>query len=197
MSARYSQDPGDASRRKDSEQPLARSVASRRASPCFEPAEVDGRQPGGSALNAGCLRPLTPVKEAGTPANNAGTEARRGYFSNAHWQPWTADEIVSRPRIVRGDDIRRVQIQMGRPQPRELQVPYSPDDYWSEHRRGHRTPGIAGDVPWNGDRGRGRGRGSGMYSGEMRLLNATKPALPPEHNVTPSRRGADLILRVD
>jgi hypothetical protein len=177
--AKYSH-PGDATRRKDFEQPLARSVASRRASPYFEAAEVDGRQTGGRAPDAGCLRPLTPVKEAGTPANNAGTEARRGYFSNAHFQPGTTNEIVSRPRIVRGDDIRRMQIQRGRPQPRELQVPYSPEDYWREHRGGHRAPGIVGDVS---DRSRGRGRGRG------------RP--PLEHNVTPSRRGADLILRVD
>lgn len=175
--AKYPQNPGDATRRKDFEQPLARSVASRRASPYVEAAEVDGRQTGGRAPDAGCLRPLTPVKEAGTPANNAGTEARRGYCSNAHFQPGTTNEIVSRPRIVRGDDIRRMQIQRGRPQPRELQVPYSPEDYWREHRGGHRTPGIVGDVSWNRDRDRGR---------------------PPlEHNVTPSRRGADFILRVD
>ena len=129
-------------------------------------------------------KPLTPVTEVRTPANNAQGRTNHDYFNSSpvryptveHSTPHPVNEIVSRPRIVRQDDIKRVQIRKGKPQPKELQVPYSPEDYWLEHSRSQ-TP---------------TGRYE-MYSGR----NPTQRLPALEHNLTPSRRGADLILRVD
>lgn len=180
-------------------QTLMSNAASRSPNPNSEPVEIDsglGGQ-GGCTRNIGCLRPLTPVREIGTPANNATGETNRHYFNNN--LPGTNfpagsnpnSDAVSRPRIVRQDDIRRVEIQRGRPQPRELMVPYSPDDYWREHRRAYRTPGITENMPWR------RPCNGVDLREERRVLNAGRPQPPVEHNLTPSRRGTDLILRVD
>lgn len=120
------------------------------------------------------LRPLTPVREVRTPGNFAQGKANHDYFNMSppgYPAIHPRSERVSRPRIVRKDDIKRVQIRRGKPQPKELQVPYSPEDYWLEHSRGQRS----------------------MYSGRNRIAYNS----PSEHSLTPSRRGTDLILRVD
>ncbi|RJE21182.1 hypothetical protein PHISCL_06486 [Aspergillus sclerotialis] len=152
--------------------------------------DINGnRQSSGWVRNSGVFRPLTPVTEIRTPANNAQERTNHDYFSSSpvryptveHPTPHPVNEIVSRPRIVRQDDIKRVQIRKGKPQPKELQVPYSPEDYWLEHSRSQ-TP--AGRYE--------------MYSGRNPAVPNPMQRLPPlEHNLTPSRRGADLILRVD
>lgn len=146
----------------------------------LEPGDIsNSHQPRGYARNSGVFRPLTPVTEVRAPGNNAREKTRHDYFNrppSRYPAVHPVNEIVSRPRIVRQDDIKRVQIRRGKPQPKELQVPYSPEDYWLEHSRGQRR----------------------MYSGaNPAVLNAAQRGSPPEHSLTPSRRGGDLILRVD
>lgn len=184
----YSPGSGDATCRRDFDQALFDSVTARYPNSGLEPVDANlYRQAMRCARNSGCL-PLTPIVEGRASANNALWAANRDCFSNnlpetdsAVWMG-PANEIVSRPRIVRGDDIKRVPIQKGKPQPRELKVPYSPDDYWLAHHRGHRAPGIAGKSP------RSRRSNKRMYSREeMRVLNATKPLPPLEHSLTPSK----------
>ena len=145
-----------------------------------------------TSRHSGNFRPLTPVREIRTP-NNEGQQ--RNYFDeNAPVKyprmPLSrtispAREIVSRPRIVRRDDIKRVQIRRGKPQPKELTVPYSPDDYWSGYNRsslsGPRSYRLSGD------------RSSTEIQGRM----TKKRRSSSERNLTPSRRGSDLILQVD
>jgi hypothetical protein len=137
------------------------------------------------------FRPLSPVREVRTP-NHEGQ--RRDYFDeNARVRyprmPFSrsvspAQEIVSRPRIVRRDDIRRVQIRRGKPQPKELTIPYSPDSYWNGHNHGSpsdtRPNRLYGDRP------------STETPGRM-----SKKKRWSERNMTPSRKGSDLILRVE
>lgn len=145
-----------------------------------------------TSRHSGNFRPLTPVREIRTP-NNEGQQ--RNYFDeNAPGKyprvPFSrtvspAREIVSRPRIVRRDDIKRVQIRRGKPQPKQLTVPYSPDDYWSGYSRG--SPSGPRPYRLSGDRS----------STEIQGRMAKKKRSSSERNLTPSRRGSDLILRVD
>ncbi|RHZ47038.1 uncharacterized protein CDV56_100338 [Aspergillus thermomutatus] len=149
---------------------------------------------------SGDFKPLTPVREVVTPSGKAGKNEGGGYFDSGASVPnprmpfsGTAppvQEIVSRPRIVRGDDIKRVQIRKGKPQPQGLRVPYSPEDCWLESTRDSRT----------------------QYSDHKSKRLPVDPSFPVEsmapgtprrkpvswgRNLTPARRGSDLILRVD
>lgn len=204
--ARHWQESSDGPRG-DPNQPLSPNMVSRpfhapgpnyhfleNLNPGLDTAVAGEWQARGCARNSGFLRPLTPVREVRTPGTSAAA-ANRDYFNKLADIPDTinpANEIVSRPRIVRQDDIKRVQIRKGRPQPRELKMPYSPDDYWLEHGREHWTPGMVGSRPWN------RSSGDGMYGwGHSRAFKHPGRHPPGEHHLTPSRRGADLILRVD
>ncbi|KAL5358233.1 hypothetical protein BJX96DRAFT_146179 [Aspergillus floccosus] len=98
----------------------------------------DHSEPRRTSRHSGSFRPLTPVREVRTPVNNA---AQRPDYcdENAPVQyPRMSPsgsvrpnrEIISRPRIVRQDDIKRVHIRRGKPQPKAAAVPYSPEDYW-------------------------------------------------------------------
>ncbi|KAE8386597.1 hypothetical protein BDV23DRAFT_196302 [Aspergillus alliaceus] len=119
-----------------------------------------------TSRHSGNFRPLTPVREVRTP-NNEGQ--KRDYFNESApvqypRMPFSravspAQEIVSRPRIVRRDDIKRVQIRRGKPQPKEV----------SSDRSSMEIPGRT----------------------------AKKKRFSSERNLTPSRRGSDLILHVD
>ncbi|PKX92256.1 uncharacterized protein P174DRAFT_374346 [Aspergillus novofumigatus IBT 16806] len=148
--------------------------------------------------HSGDFKPLTPVREVVTPSVNAGKNDGGGYFGNGATvpnprMPFSAappvQEIISRPRIVRGDDIKRVQIRKGKPQPHALRIPYSPEDGWLE-TRGSET----------------------QYSDHEPKKLPVDPSFPVEsmapatprrkpvswgRNLTPARRGSDLILRVD
>ncbi|KNG87317.1 hypothetical protein ANOM_003958 [Aspergillus nomiae NRRL 13137] len=145
-----------------------------------------------TSRHSGNFRPLTPVREIRTPKNDG---QRRNYFDEDASvkfprMPFSravspAREIVSRPRIVRRDDIKRVQIRRGKPQPKELTIPYSPDDYWNGHSRS--SPSGPRPYRLSGDRS----------STEIQGRMAKKKRSSSERNLTPSRRGSDLILRVD
>lgn len=98
----------------------------------------DHSEPRRTSRHSGSFKPLPPVREVRTPVNNAAQRA--DYFDeNAPVQyPRTPlpgavssnREIISRPRIVRQDDIKRVHIRRGKPQSKASAVPYSPEDYW-------------------------------------------------------------------
>ncbi|KAF9893052.1 hypothetical protein FE257_012463 [Aspergillus nanangensis] len=151
-----------------------------------------------TSRHSGSFRPLTPVREVRTPVN--GINQRRDYLhDNAVVQyprmPVSRavspnQEIVSRPRIVRQDDIKKVHIRRGKPQPPTSATPWSPDDYW--------LGGSRGAAPI-----RSQPQGSQRLSKEFRLSSEMMGRMPQkrpsplERKVTPSRRGEDLILSVD
>ncbi|KAJ5834935.1 hypothetical protein N7447_000961 [Penicillium robsamsonii] len=106
-------------------------------------------------------------------------------------------EIVSRPRIVRGNDIKRVQIRNSPRPPSEVIAPYCPEDLWLERGRAFVPPRSrepSGELPYPSD----------MYPGAVHYPVSPKKVgavsnriSPTSRNLTPSRRGDDLILRVD
>ncbi|CAG7964211.1 unnamed protein product [Penicillium nalgiovense] len=107
-------------------------------------------------------------------------------------------EIVSRPRIIRGNDIRRVEIRNSPRPPSEVVAPYCPDDLWLERGRALAPPRSrepSGELPYPSD----------MFPGDVHYPDSPKKKVgtasnrvsPTSRNLTPSRRGDDLILRVD
>lgn len=141
--------------------------------------------------------------------------------------PHPAREIVSRPRIIRQHDIKRVEIHRGKPyshsqpqqppqpfQSRDLNAvpPYSPDDFWYE-------PGCRKSA--SQDSSSCTGAAAGAASAPTPTINRLSGGFGPppveksitrkpmkrwsmgqgqgqgQHQLTPSRRGEDLILRVD
>ncbi|CAG8888141.1 unnamed protein product [Penicillium egyptiacum] len=107
-------------------------------------------------------------------------------------------EMVSRPRIVRGNDIRRVEIRNSPRPPSEVVAPYCPDDLWLERGRALAPPKPrepSGELPYPSD----------MFPGAVHYPDSPKKQAgaasngvsPTSRNLTPSRRGDDLILRVD
>lgn len=104
-------------------------------------------------------------------------------------------EIVSRPRIVRGDDIKRVQIRSSPRPPSEVGAPWGPDDLWLERGRGRDLRASSSEVPYPSEVNPGTiGYPS---SPKKRPEGAPRRVSPTSRNVTPSRRGQDLFLRVD
>jgi hypothetical protein len=106
-----------------------------------------------------------------------------------------ATEIVSQPRIVRREDIKRVQIRSSPRPPSEVVVPYCPDDFWLERGRSQApVPTAPGGLPYPSEAFPGAvlyPRSPQRKPQDMQRLSATGRSL------TPSRRGQDLILRVD
>lgn len=106
-----------------------------------------------------------------------------------------ATEIVSQPRIVRREDIKRVQIRSSPRPPNEVVVPYCPDDFWLERGRSQApVPTAPGGLPYPSEAFPGAllyPRSPQRWPQDMQRLSATGRSL------TPSRRGQDLILRVD
>lgn len=123
-----------------------------------------------------------------------------------------AMEIVSRPRIVRRDDIKRVEIRPGqrrraRPSSEVIAQPYDPEDLWLERGRTnsptqqHQQRFQTATTPYPSD----ASPGAVLYPPSPKK-NGQLPRPPPppseripsaSRNLTPSRRGQDLILRVD
>ncbi|KAJ5132431.1 hypothetical protein N7448_006589 [Penicillium atrosanguineum] len=133
------------------------------------------------------------------------TTAQGRILSDAHNQPNTKHvfsntlgppaEIVSRPRIVRGDDIKRVQIRSSPRPPSDAGAPWGPDDLWLERGRGRDMPVSPSEVPYPSEINPGAvGYPS---SPKKRPEDMPKRGSPTSRNLTPSRRGQDLILRVD
>lgn len=107
-----------------------------------------------------------------------------------------AAEIVSRPRIVRADDIKRVQIGSSPRPPSEAVAPYCPEDFWLERGRVRAPPPAAStDLPYPSE----ACPGAVLYpsSPKKRPQDAPNRVSPTSRNLTPSKRGQDLILRVD
>ncbi|KAJ5953140.1 hypothetical protein N7454_000036 [Penicillium verhagenii] len=105
-----------------------------------------------------------------------------------------APDIVSRPRIVRAEDITRVPL--GERPPSEVVVPYCPEDFWLE--RGRTNPPsrtVSTELPYPSE----MFPGVVLYpdSPKKRLEDAPVRVSPTSRNLTPSRRGNDLILSVD
>lgn len=104
-------------------------------------------------------------------------------------------EIVSRPRIVRGDNIKRVQIRSSPRPSSEVGAPWGPDDLWLERGRGRDMPASSSDVPYPSEINPGA---VGYPSSPKKTPEgAPKRVSSTSRNLTPSRRGQDLILRVD
>jgi hypothetical protein len=150
--------------------------------------------------HSGDFKPLTPVREVITPSVNTGKNHGGGYFDSGAPLPnprmplsGTAapvQEIVSRPRIVRGDDIKRVQIRKGKPQPQGPRDSYSPKDCWQESTResqtecsDHQSRRLPVDPSFPVE--------------SMATATPRRKPVSWARNVTPARQGSDLILRVD
>jgi hypothetical protein len=170
-----------------------------------------------ASRHSGGFRPLTPVREIRTPLremqNPMGESSNHGKSSTARYlsttkssgpglhplpappNPLHPQEIISRPRIVRQDDIKRVQIRRGKPLPSpkdsEITVPYSPDDFWFEPKDAP-SSGSAYILPAPRSSANYK-----KYTSKGQLGMPKKKPLPPERNLTPSRRGEDLILQVE
>ncbi|KAL4921876.1 hypothetical protein BDW62DRAFT_98008 [Aspergillus aurantiobrunneus] len=149
-----------------------------------------------ASRHSGSFRPLTPVREIRTPMGEAQNPFSGGSNNGSKQTmypprsppglPNSQQEIVSRPRIVRQDDIKRVQIRRGKTSPKEVTVPYCPDDYWLEQSK---EASSAYNAP--------RYSGGYQYGPKDFLGMPKKKPSPLERNLTPSRRGADLILQVE
>lgn len=178
--------------------------------------DYNGLEPHRTSRHSGFFKPLTPVREESrTPTrslSNPSPQDRIGYSTGSppeHFynpNPRTpnldpAREIVSRPRIVRQHDIKRVEIRRGKS--RELNTPvmsspYSPDDYWNETSRNSMSQVTTASGSASTMTTPTSLSASAMPPVEKTI--ARKPAKrqsPLEHNLTPSRKGTDLILRVD
>ncbi|RAL01787.1 uncharacterized protein BO80DRAFT_57543 [Aspergillus ibericus CBS 121593] len=162
----------------------------------FEDIDINGKtnRIHRESRRSGSLRPLTPVREVRTPiheppkwnwefSSSDHLDLPRMPFSGA---VSAGQEIVSRPRIVRRDDIKRVQIRR-KPHPEGSNAPYSPDDYWLGH-----SPGYGAKS-----HGRRQSTDSIRSIESVRGHMPKKKPLPSERNLIPSRSGSDLILRVD
>ncbi|KAL4962383.1 uncharacterized protein BDV14DRAFT_107497 [Aspergillus stella-maris] len=164
--------------------------------------------------HSGGFRPLTPVREIRTPMgevqNPMGSSSSSSNVSTPTpaprypprqaldpGPPTRPQEVVSRPRIVRQDDIKRVQIRRPGtnkplPSPKEVNIPYCPDDYWVEQNNeatsaGYNVPTATPPRSYGGHNNDPKG---------VLGMPKKKPA-PTERQLTPSRRGADLILQVE
>ncbi|KAJ5760830.1 hypothetical protein N7520_007986 [Penicillium odoratum] len=105
-----------------------------------------------------------------------------------------APDIVSRPRIVRAADIKR--IPPGERPPSEILAPYCPEDFWLERGRGNApSRSVSTELPYPSE----TFPGMVLYpnSPKKRPEDAPKRISPTSRNLTPSRRGEDLCLSVD
>ncbi|CAI7643166.1 unnamed protein product [Penicillium crustosum] len=143
-----------------------------------------------------------PVNTTQTQTQNRspspGRQAPQPYLTPSSSTLPPGSEIISRPRIVRGNDIKRVQIRNSPRPPSEVIAPYCPDDLWLERRRTIPPPKSrepSGELPYPSD----------MFQGAVHYPASPKKKVgpvsnrvsPTSRNLTPSRRGDDLILRVD
>ncbi|KAJ5601695.1 hypothetical protein N7510_011229 [Penicillium lagena] len=103
-------------------------------------------------------------------------------------------EIISRPRIVRQNDIKRVQLRPGQPRsPSEVVVPYDPEELWLERGRSYMSQNA--ELPYPSD----ARRASALYPNSPTRMNRRNPhRLSPEsRNVVVSQQGTDFVLRVE
>ncbi|PYH82790.1 hypothetical protein BO82DRAFT_56781 [Aspergillus uvarum CBS 121591] len=151
--------------------------------------------------HSGSLRPLTPVREIRTPnleipnwqyETPTGSRVPVGLpFMPISRSISPAQEIVSQPRIVRQDDIRRVQIRRVTPEPDEepTAAAYAPRGPWHDED-GHSSR--------YGAQARRTSLDSVSSTDSLRRPPVPRKPVPMEQrNLTPSRQGSDLILRVD
>ncbi|EYE94239.1 uncharacterized protein EURHEDRAFT_403582 [Aspergillus ruber CBS 135680] len=164
--------------------------------------------------HSGIFKPLTPVREESrTPTcslSNPSPQDRIGFSTGSpqqrfyHPNPQTPNleptrEIVSRPRIVRQHDIKRVEIRRGKSRENTpvMSSPYSPDDYWNEPSRNSLTQvTTAGSSTMTTPTSLSMGTSIPTVEKTITRKPAKRQSVF-ERNLTPSREGADLILRVD
>lgn len=132
-----------------------------------------------SGTSPGNPRPTTPTPAAGRLAPPA--------------------EIISRPRIVKADDIKRVEIRSS-PRPRppsEVVSAYCPEDLWLERGKSQapQPQPASSKLPYPSE----TSPGTLPYpsSPKKQPQDQKKSVSPTTRNLTPSRMGDDLILRVD
>ncbi|PYH45517.1 uncharacterized protein BP01DRAFT_415769 [Aspergillus saccharolyticus JOP 1030-1] len=169
--------------------------------PTFSDAPHNPRR---ESRHSGSLRPLTPVREIRTPnleipnwqyETPTGSRIPVGLPRTPLSRSISpAQEIVSRPRIVRQDDIRKVQIRRVTPEPDEEQI----GSYYAHGGVGESwSSGDAYSSIQYGAQARRTSFDSVSSSGRMKGPPVPRKPLPIERSLTPSRQGSDLILRVD
>ncbi|KAJ5436403.1 hypothetical protein N7445_007288 [Penicillium cf. griseofulvum] len=164
----------------------------------FEPSQTAHSSSSSSTPNTLLVAPVhTTQPQPQNRSLSPGRQASHPCLAPSATTLPSGSEIVSRPRIVRGNDIKRVQIRNSPRPPSEVIAPYCPDDLWLERGRALVPPKSrepSGELPYPSD----------MYPGAVHYPDSPKKKVvmsnrvsPTSRNLTPSRRGDDLILRVD
>ncbi|KAJ5808426.1 hypothetical protein N7474_009695 [Penicillium riverlandense] len=147
----------------------------------------------------------SPTTLATTPSSTAQGRILSGMFPSRKPPPLppkqpparTLDpalEIISRPRIVRQNDIKRVQLRPGQPRPpSEVVVPYDPEELWLERGRSYMSQNAVLPYP------SAARRASATYPDSPTRVDRRNPhRLSPEsRNVVVSQQGNDFVLRVE
>ena len=157
----------------------------------------------GQKSSSGTPRGTPNLSNTPTSANTQGgifnrASPRKGLPTNPKPSRVPADpteEVVSRPRIVRGDDIKRVEPGKRSRPPSEVVVPYCPDDLWLERSRRIASRRYSTELPYPSE----IAPGEVLYpsSPKKQAQDSSKRMSPAGRNLTPSRRGDDLYLSVD
>lgn len=139
----------------------------------------------------------TPPFSAARPRLLTGTPPRRPQPPTPAPVPLAPPaEIISHPRIIRKGDIKRIEPGTSSRPPSEVVVPYCPEDLWLERGRSNahsRSP--SSELPYPSE----ALPGVVLYpsSPKKRPGEGPQRISPTSRNLTPSRRGDDLILSVD
>ncbi|KAJ5684177.1 uncharacterized protein N7477_000522, partial [Penicillium maclennaniae] len=147
-----------------------------------------------SSENSSSNSLTTPFAAAQDPRLCGAHSQRHDNTRNPPYTLGPPAEIVSRPRIVRGDDIKRVQIRSSPRPPSQAGAPWGPDDLWLERGRGRDMP-ASSEVPYPSE----INPGAVGYPSSPKKRPEDKPkrVSPTSPNLTPSRRSQNLILHVD
>ncbi|KAJ5887906.1 hypothetical protein N7495_007947 [Penicillium taxi] len=109
-------------------------------------------------------------------------------------KPMNSGKVIPQPRLIRGDDIKRVEIRKSpRPPPSEVVAAYSPEDFWLQRSRP--LPPTPDNLPYPSE----SYPTTVIYppTHDQPPQGDKKRISPTSRKVTPSRRGDDLILSVD
>ncbi|CAG8032480.1 unnamed protein product [Penicillium olsonii] len=136
------------------------------------------------------FNPNPACRTSSSESSNSNSPQKASNYTitrDGHSPSSSGAEMANRPRIIRAEDIKRVQIRSSPRQP-EVVAPYCPEDLWQERARDESQESTEPPYP------------SDIHPGAVHYPDSPKAPnriSPTSRNLTPSRRGEDLILRVD